>query len=135
MPSLLIIIIFGAVLAVTNASSFFYGKHVQSAEDKAEQLTAVNQAVTDANKQAKRDLDQAVIAADKAAKAKTRTITIRGQAVEVIREVPLPATCDWSPAAFGVLLDAVNAASDKPESTGSLPQPLPRAGTAGKPAR
>ena len=126
MPSLLIIIIFGAILAVTNASSFFYGKHVQSAEDKAAQLTAVNQAVTDANKQAKRDLDQAVIAADKAAKARTRTIKIQGEAREIVREVPMPAECDADPGYMRVLGDAIANANDNPQPAGILLKPVPK---------
>ena len=116
--------------SVTGA--FFSGQSSEADRAKAAQLAAVNQAVEDANRVAAADQRKAVAAAIKTAKARTRTVTIRGKAVEVIREVPSPAACDWNPDSWGVLLSAVDAANDKPASVGSLPQPLPRAGAAGK---
>lgn len=135
MPSLIVIIIFGVVLAASNAGSFLYGKHIENVEAKAAQLTAVKEAVEDANRVAAADQRKAVAAAIKTAKARSRIAAIRTQATEAIRETPSPASCDWSPDSWGVLLSAVDAANDKPASVSSLPQPLPRAGAAGKPDR
>lgn len=113
-----------AFWATSIAGAFFAGESREADRAKAAQLTAVTQAVEDANRVAANDQRKAVAAAQKAAKAKTRTITIQGAAREVVREVPMPAVCDADPGYMRVLGDAIANANDIPQPSGVLLKPM-----------
>lgn len=127
-------LILAVVLAIgaSGASGFFYGQHVQLAEDSAAQTAAVKTAVDDANRLAEADKRKAVLAAAAAATAKTKQQEIRSRANVVIHEAPLAASCDWNEPSFRLLGDAITAANGDAPATDSLPDAVRKANASRK---
>lgn len=127
-------LILAVVLAIGGAGvgGYFKGQNDQENSDKAARVEAVDLAIEEANRVAEADKRKAVAAASRRAAAKTRTITIQGEAREIIREVPMPAECNWDDRSFGILRDAISASNDQPASPGKLPVPVSAVANPGK---
>lgn len=116
--------------ALSNASSYLYGGHIQKAQDIASAKQEQDRAIKDANDAAAKDKAQAVAQAAKDAQARTVASMLRSQANAVIK--PQPVVCDWNDASFGLLVATVNAANGDTGGTSKLPDAVRRSNGPGK---
>ena len=121
MISPIILLAFLLALIGTGASGFLYGQHTQKNADKAAQVDAVKRALDDANANTLIDMQAAASHAKAEADARNRAGKLSAQVKEVIREIPMPASCDWDSRTFVLLGDTVKFANGDSTSADKLP--------------
>ena len=106
-------LILAAVLAIAAAGVGGYFKGSTDAENKAkaEYAKQLDGVIEQHNKDSVIDMQAAAEVAAKEAQAKTKTVYIRSQADEAVRQKPAAIDCNLSPDRFRVLLSAVQAAN------------------------
>ena len=127
-------IILAVVVAIAMAGigGFYKGTEYQKGEDAKAQLEAVNKAVADANAQAAKDKNLAVVQAQRNTAAQTRAALVRSQANAAISAHPQSAACDWDKPSFDSLRSAIAAANGDANGTGSVSDAVRRANASGK---
>ena len=106
---------------VSIAGSAYKGAEYQKGQDAQAQLEAVQKAVADANEQAAKDKNLAIVQAQRNTAAQTRASIVRSQANVAIAASPQPTQCDWDVPSFTSLRDAIAVANGEAAGADSLP--------------
>ena len=116
-------IILAVVIAIAVAASGGYFKGEKDARNEAQAAYAkqLDGVIEQHNKDSVIDMTAAAEVAAKEAQAKTRTIYVRSQADEAVRQKPAAVDCNLTPDRYRVLLSAVAAANgDSEDATAKL---------------
>ena len=116
-------LILAAVLAIGAAGVGGYFKGSTDAENKAkaEYAKQLDGVIAQHNKDSLSDMQEAAAMATREAQAKTRTIYVRSQADEAVRQKPAAVDCNLTPDRYRVLLSVVAAANgDSEDATAKL---------------
>lgn len=129
-------LLLGVVIAlvVSSFGGYRYGKHVEAAEAAQRQVKAVNAAIEEHNADTIIDMEAAFEVGAAEAKAKAAANQNRQEFSHALSEKPRPIACVMPDRAFGLLVDAVDSANGNPATGLKLPNPVPLAPEAGKPA-
>jgi hypothetical protein len=130
-----VLIAIGVAFVASNASSFFYGQHVEAAEQAQAQQKLVTDKLAEAAVNAEADKQAAIKAAKAEGIAAGRAAALRGKGNEAIRNEPLAAACDWRPQSFSVLVAAVRDANGATPADTGLSDAVRRANGTVQPSR
>ena len=123
-------IILAAVLAIGAAGVGGYFKGSTDAKNaaQAEYAKQLDGVIAQHNKDSLSDMQEAAAMATREAQAKTKTVYLRGQADEAVRQKPAAVDCNLSPDRYRVLLSAVQAANgDSADATRGLSDAINKA--------
>jgi len=112
-----------------------YYKGAGAAQDaiRAEYATKLEETIAEHRENALIDMEAAMEAGRRDAKARTRTVTITNEVERVIHANPAPADCRVHPDTFRLLQSAVaNANGASPDTPGAMPDASGAATPAGK---
>ena len=116
-------LILAAVLAIGAAGIGGYFKGSTDAKNEAQAAYAkqLDGVIAQHNKDSLSDMQEAAAMATREAQAKTRTIYVRSQADEAVRQKPAAVDCNLTPDRYRVLLSAIQAANgDNTDATAKL---------------
>ena len=105
-------------------SGFFYGKHVEKAEQALDVVTIQDETINDANRDVEAEQQRAVAAAKQEAekRASFQILKLKGE-----RDAALKASkdCTRDPTSMGLLLDTIRSANGEEAAANELPKPVP----------
>ena len=107
-------------VTVTTFAGFFYGQHVQKAEDALEREKAIASIIDEHNANALIDMEAARAWGESNAKVVTKIVTIRGQTNEAIAAAPAAPICRVDDRRWRVLNAAIEVANDTPTAASRL---------------
>lgn len=105
-------------------SGFFYGKHVEKAEQALDVVTVQDETIDDANRDVNSEKKRAVAAArqEEKARASFQIIKLKGERDAALKAKP---DCSRDSTSMGLLLDTIRSANGEEAAANELPKPVP----------
>lgn len=120
------IILLGSLIAaiLLFLSGFFYGKHVEKAEQALNVVTVQDDTIDDANRDVEAETKRAVAAAKQEAekRASFQILKLKAERDAALKAKP---DCSRDPTSMGLLLDTIRSANGEEAAANELSKPVP----------
>lgn len=119
------IILLGSLVAalLLFLSGFFYGKHVEKAEQALDVVTVQDETIDDANRDVKAETKRSLAASKVEATARLHAtnVRLRGERDALLKAQP---DCNRDPDSLRLLVESINSANGTEAAANELPEPV-----------